>query len=167
MREIGKGIIRQAKKGNGKAFRQVVEYYQHIVYRISYVLLGNSKLAEELASDTLIYAYINMERYPGKQKFSLWLFQIIVFLGKERLCDKRSVFEEDSNMATLFLNTSLEERLSIMLQSSNGLTHKEISHVLCLPAPEVFSFIWKGREAVRENFHKLHERNILEVDNPL
>lgn len=68
--------IESVRNGNVKSFSVIVEKYQKMVYTLALKLLKNSQLAEEIAQDTFLKAFQNINNYQGKSRFSTWLYSI-------------------------------------------------------------------------------------------
>ena len=69
-------LIRQVLQGNQIAFRQLVERYQSYVFTITFRVLKNREIAEEVAQDVFIKVYRMLGTYQQKSKFSTWLYTI-------------------------------------------------------------------------------------------
>ncbi|GAA0600280.1 hypothetical protein GCM10009001_15850 [Virgibacillus siamensis] len=78
MEEINHRIIRKVKKGNRKAFGQLIDFYKQNIYQICVSRIGNVSTAETIAKDVFLYVYFNIDGYDMNKKFSLWLYSITV-----------------------------------------------------------------------------------------
>ena len=159
MREIGRSVIRQVKKGDYFAFEKLVEHYHQSVYQICYIIIGDERGAEELAKDIFLHVYEHIgDCQTNDKKFSLWLYQKTVNLARNQLSEgDRTVVTEcpafngiNKNDIPLLMNVTLRERLALTLKSSNCLSVKEISDVLDIPNSDTKTRIWRGREMIRE-----------------
>ncbi|WP_394750441.1 RNA polymerase sigma factor [Spongiimicrobium salis] len=63
-------------EGDTNAFSVVVERYKHMVYTLALRLVKNKEEAEEVAQDTFIKVYGNLEKFKGDSKFSSWIYRI-------------------------------------------------------------------------------------------
>ncbi|MFK5983559.1 MAG: sigma-70 family RNA polymerase sigma factor [Flavobacteriaceae bacterium] len=69
-------LIQKTLEGDTKAFGQLVEKYQALVFTIVIRMVRNREEAEEVAQDTFIKAYQSLANFRGDSKFSSWLYSI-------------------------------------------------------------------------------------------
>lgn len=63
--------------GNKKAFEQLVNKYQGQIRRFFLNLTaGNAALSDDLAQETFIKVYLNLQSFKGTAGFSTWLFRV-------------------------------------------------------------------------------------------
>ncbi|RLL42674.1 hypothetical protein D8M04_14040 [Oceanobacillus piezotolerans] len=152
MKEIGNHIIKRVRKGNNQAFQKLVQHYQHSIYTLSILMLGNEKKAEVLATETFLYAYSHINDYiKADMKFSVWLYQSMASLAQRQLeegCNKRDAKMKISTEGILLylLNIPFKKRLAIILNCCYHLSEREISEVLHTPRSEIRSYIYQVRE---------------------
>lgn len=70
------GIIGRAKQGDREAFAELVNLYKDRVYHVSYRMLGSRQEAEDVAQETFLRVYSNLENYDPQYKFSTWIYRI-------------------------------------------------------------------------------------------
>lgn len=156
MKEIGKRIMKQVKKGNHDAFQKLVQHYQQSVYNICILMMGNEEKAEELAGETFLYAYSNMDDYFETDKqFSIWLYQSLVCLAEKQLKGDVCMNKVEGNHSTdgilsLLVNVSLKERIALILSCYYHLSDQEIGEVLHAPKSKIRTYIWRAREILRK-----------------
>ncbi|MGB0836737.1 MAG: RNA polymerase sigma factor [Flavobacteriaceae bacterium] len=66
--------ILQEKKIND--FSYLVDRYQDMVYTLSFKLVQDSQLANDISQEAFIKAYKNLKSFNGSSKFSTWLYTI-------------------------------------------------------------------------------------------
>lgn len=161
MKEIRKRVIKQVQKGDGNAFRKVVQHYHEFAYQVSFLIMGEEKKAEKLASDVFLYGYSHIDNFFNtNQRFSLWLVQIIVSLGEKRLTEEDNLKSANVNhfiptrkhqdIQSLLMRICFKKRLALIFHSKKLFTNREIGEVLHIPKTELPSYIWQGREMLRE-----------------
>ena len=69
-------LIEEAKKGNEKAFSNLMCRYKDSIYYIILKMVNNSTDAEDLTIETFSKAFKNIESYTPTFAFSTWLFKI-------------------------------------------------------------------------------------------
>lgn len=80
-----KELIEMFKKGEEKAFEEIVRRYQKKVYNTIYRILGNPEDANDLAQEVFIRVYRKLHLFQGKASFSTWLFTITSNLCRDEL----------------------------------------------------------------------------------
>ncbi|WP_226677356.1 RNA polymerase sigma factor SigW [Rossellomorea aquimaris] len=99
MEALVKKRIKQVLKGDQNAFAELVELYKDKVFQICYRMLGNRHEAEDIAQEAFIRAYINIETFNQKRKFSTWLFRIATNLCIDRIRKKKPDYFLDAEVA--------------------------------------------------------------------
>lgn len=70
-------LITRAKKGDERAFTQLVRKYEQTVWGFAYKLCRDKEKAEESFQDTFINVYRKLHQFNGSAKFSTWLYSIV------------------------------------------------------------------------------------------
>ena len=78
-------LVQRFKKGEKEIFEKLVRRYQHKVYNTTYRMLGNREDAGDLAQETFIRVYQNLDRFKEKANFATWLFRITTNLCRDQL----------------------------------------------------------------------------------
>ncbi len=76
-KNIDSELIDRAKKGDERAFTELVKRYENIVYSFSYKVCRDKEKATETLQDTFVNVYKNLSAFKGKSKFSTWLYSIV------------------------------------------------------------------------------------------
>lgn len=78
-------LIARIKQGDSAAFRLIFERHQRLVFRFLYGIVGDDALAEELAQETFLQAYKNINTLKDETKLATWLCGIAKNLAYNRL----------------------------------------------------------------------------------
>lgn len=78
-------LIEEIKQGDRDAFRQLVVRYEKRLYRVIYRFVRDNALAEDLAQETFLRVYENLEQFDLSRRFGPWLFRIGVNLTLDYL----------------------------------------------------------------------------------
>lgn len=70
--------IRRSRNGDAEAFGSLVQRYKRMIDALTYRMTGSLADAEDLAQETFIQAYRQLERFRGEAGFSSWLYRIAV-----------------------------------------------------------------------------------------
>ncbi len=66
----------EARKGDQKAFRVLVERHSQSLFRLAYRMTGNEQDAEDVVQETFLRAYKQIHRFDGRAAFGTWLYRI-------------------------------------------------------------------------------------------
>ena len=69
-------LIQSIRKGNTRAFSELVNTYKDLVYTLTLRMLGNREEAEEVSQDTFIKVFNSLEHFKGDSKISTWVYRI-------------------------------------------------------------------------------------------
>ena len=166
-------VRRVAAEHDRQAFDLLVRRYQSPVRKFLLSLtLGNESLSDDMAQDTFLKAFLNIDRFRAEAAFSTWLMRIAyrVFCDYKRKASPATV-EYDSGHHALSgraddsLTTSSgesgamlidiyhalsllrdEERTCITLQLIEGESIERIAEITGLTANTVKSHLHRGKE---------------------
>jgi len=71
-------LVRASRRGDKEAFRELVERYERKVVSIALGMVHNREDAVEIAQETFVKAFENLERFKGESSFYTWLYRIVV-----------------------------------------------------------------------------------------
>ena len=69
-------LISEIRRGNTRAFSDLVDTYKDLVFTLSLRMLGNREEAEEVAQDVFIKVYNSLPNFKGDSKLSTWIYKI-------------------------------------------------------------------------------------------
>lgn len=70
------GWIEAARWGDAAAWEQLVRAHQQPIFRLAYLLLGDSDDAEDVAQETFLRAYHALARFDSTRPLRPWLMRI-------------------------------------------------------------------------------------------
>ncbi|MEG9298630.1 RNA polymerase sigma factor SigW [Mangrovibacillus sp. Mu-81] len=140
MEALVKKRIKQVLKGDQSAFAELVELYKDKVFQICYRMLGNRHEAEDISQEAFIRAYVNIETFNQKRKFSTWLFRIATNLCIDRIRKKKPDYYLDAEVA-----------------GTDGLTmYSQVAADVKMPEDEVENM--ELQETIQKEISKLPEK---------
>jgi len=77
-------LIRECRRGNKDAFRELVERYQRKILSVAVGMLHNQDDALEVTQEAFVKAYGSLDRFKGESSFYTWLYRIVVNLAIDR-----------------------------------------------------------------------------------
>lgn len=78
-------LILQVQQGHRRAYDFLVLRYKDRIYSYILRMLRDPDLAEELAQDALVRAYVNADKYRTIARFSTWLYTIALNLVRNHV----------------------------------------------------------------------------------
>jgi RNA polymerase sigma-70 factor, ECF subfamily len=81
--------------GNREAYREIVERYQARVFRIASALVKNREDAVDIAQESFVRAYANLESFKGDSRFATWLYKIVNNLCIDWIRRRRTAQSEE------------------------------------------------------------------------
>jgi RNA polymerase sigma-70 factor (ECF subfamily) len=71
-------LVRQARRGDLKAYDELVRRYQERIYATIYHMTANHEDANDLAQESFIKAFSALKSFKGGSSFYTWLYRIAV-----------------------------------------------------------------------------------------
>lgn len=104
-------LIAQLKKGDGEAFRQLVDNYQKLVLNSCYKFVYNRETAEDLTQDVFIEVYRSINTFRADSKLSTWIYRISISKSLDYLKGQKRK-KRFAILKSLFGEDEVEERIS-------------------------------------------------------
>ena len=73
-------LVRSAQKGDGQAFRRLVEKYQRRVYQLALGMLKDPDDAMDIAQETFVRVHRYLPSFKGDSSFFTWTYRIAMNL---------------------------------------------------------------------------------------
>ncbi|MCJ7855228.1 sigma-70 family RNA polymerase sigma factor [Lachnospiraceae bacterium NSJ-143] len=170
------GLIKKARKGDGRAFSMLIENHERFVYNVVYRITGNQEDARDAAQEAFLKAFRNFESYDESSAFSTWLYRIAVntaidYLRKRKKESSISFEDYMAEEKPESVSSSVEEKVIsnegvskiieavnsldeefktvIVLRDMEGMDYKEISEITGCPVGTVKSRLSRGRGKLR------------------
>ena len=71
-------LVLQCQQGDPVAFETLVSQHQRMIHSLTFRMTGSAADAEDLAQETFIRAFDQLDTFRGSAKFSTWLYRIAV-----------------------------------------------------------------------------------------
>ena len=182
-------LIDSARKGDARAFNQLVLLYQRMAYNVAYRILGDPDAASDATQDAFLKAFKAMRRFRGGS-FKAWLLRIVTNACYDQLrrkqrrpasslddlpveadhsyymhdpAERPDEFVERQELGdTIQAGIStlpVEQRTVLVLSDVQGLSYTEIAEVTGLSLGTVKSRLSRGRARVRD--YLMEQRELL------
>lgn len=118
-------LVVRALEGSESAYRELLERFRRPVFSVIYRMVGDREVAEDLAQESFVKAFNNLDSYNPSYRFSSWLFKIannhsIDYLRRARL---QTVSIHGSPHAS---DPQREEGTRIVLEASGETPEQEV-----------------------------------------
>jgi|ERR1700733_694184 RNA polymerase sigma-70 factor, ECF subfamily len=91
-------LVREAQRGNGAAFEELVRCYDQAVLRLALHLTGSEQEAQDIYQEAFLKAYRNLGSFRFECSFYTWIYRIVSNLCLDHL-RKKQVRKEDAPVA--------------------------------------------------------------------
>jgi len=163
-----KELIKQAKKGNKEAFTKLIELNLPKLYKIARAKLSEELDIEDVIQETLMKAYLNLNRLKSVDKFSLWLTKILVnecnnIYRKSKVIhiqyddyvipvnvEYENALDNEMMYSKIMNLLEPEDRIIMVLYYSNGYTTKQISEIININENTIKGRLKRAKENLRE-----------------
>ena len=179
--DIDSVLIEKVKKGNKGAFDFLVNKYYPRVYASLFSFTKSKEDSEDLAQQTFIKAWQQIESFRGDSAFFTWIYRIAINLAKNFVVSSsykkqkantsiqdvaieitsyeniESVLTHNQSMQEIkdFIKTMPESlKTAFTLRESEGKSYEEISIITETPIGTVRSRIFRARELIIEYMQK-------------
>jgi RNA polymerase sigma-70 factor (ECF subfamily) len=157
-------LVERVQRANDHhAFEQLMRQNQSPIRQfLRRLTLQNQAVADELAQETFLKAFVHIKSYRGEGKFLSWLFKIAYQQFVSNLRKKTELtnveledkaddgqFEHrlvaEKTAKDLLKHLKSDERAILLLHFSHDLTHQEIAMVMQIPLGTVKTLIRRSR----------------------
>ena len=179
--DIDSVLIEKVKKGNKGAFNFLVNKYYPRVYASLFSFTKSKEDSEDLAQQTFIKVWQQIESFRGDSAFFTWIYRIAINLAKNFVVSSsykkqkvntsiedaaieitsyeniESVLTHNQSMTEIrdFIKTMPESlKTAFTLRESDGKSYEEISIITNTPIGTVRSRIFRARESIIEFMKK-------------
>lgn len=162
-------LVLRCRNGDPEAFATLVRNYQRMVHAIAYRMTGSLADAEDLAQETFVRAYRQIDGFRGDAKFSSWLYRVTVnttLNWVEREQRRRRAYDEfaaeaelpaasDANGAAsrriqeALLKLPPKQRAAVILTTYDHVSHGEAAKVLGCSESTVSWRVFAARRKLR------------------
>ena len=183
-------IIGEIQKGNTGAFAKIIEDYKKLIGYIVFRMVSNPADREDIAQDIFIKVYQKLNQFRFEAKFSTWISKIayntcINYLNKKEtlISQNHLTIDKDWDSSLSNPNTPLLElekielsekinqeilqlpenyRMAITLFHLQEFNYQEISEIMNLPVGTVKSYLFRGRQYLKEKLQREYHTKVLE-----
>ncbi len=116
-----KELISEIRKGNTRAFSDLVDGYKDLVFTLALRMLGNREEAEEVSQDVFIKVYRSLPNFKGDSKVSTWIYRIAYNTCLDRIKKiKKKRMHTDLNHIDQIAYADLDTAFDKMVQTERS-----------------------------------------------
>ncbi len=92
MEQTDTELVKLAQSGDKAAFSLLVKRYQSMVKRIAIGMVAQEDIAQELAQEAILRAYLSLQQLRDSKRFKNWLYSIVLNLCRNYLRARKTDF---------------------------------------------------------------------------
>lgn len=171
-----KAIIRRIRRGNDRAFGELVSRYRNQVGALAYKMVGDYDEAADITQNVFVKTSQNLWRYDENKRFYTWLYRITVnasidYMRKHRrhrhepLDNVRDTVENHrDNPESNYRNNQLREELTnaadrlngkqksaFILRDIEGCQIDDVANIMDMPEATVRWYLHRARQKIRKD----------------
>ncbi|WP_316569028.1 sigma-70 family RNA polymerase sigma factor [Neobacillus sp. YIM B06451] len=161
-------LIKQALKGNDKAFLTLFQQYEQDIYRTAFIYVKNQSDALDVVQETAYRSFKSIKNLKEPKYFKTWLIKIAISCSIDLLRKQKKVvqlkpeYEEfipvddkddidlEITIRDLIELLNEDEKSMIILRFYEGLTIKEASEVLDIPLGTAKTILYRALGNLRK-----------------
>jgi len=166
-------LIQQVRQGKSAAAETLVDMYWDRVYTFAYRLSFNQADAEDIAQETFLRAFKNLDSYRPEGSFKSWLLRVAtnIFLDQRKAARSRDVISADMSkyveaapsaedrydqqelldaLWQVVQTLSKEQQVVILLRAVEHLDYPEIAGILAVKESTARWHMYEARRILRQ-----------------
>ncbi len=169
--DVDRLVVARARRGDHRAFAQIVDHYDHRLRGLAYRLLGDRDRMDDVLQEAYVKAFRSLPRFKGESGLGTWLYRIVYNACIDDLRARKGVVSLDDHPETVdaadtrpgpadvavdrhdlaaALDTlPADQRAAVMLVDAYGLDYGEAADVLGVAAGTIGSRLSRARGALR------------------
>ncbi len=170
--EEDKQLVAKARKGDAKAFEDLVNKHYGTMFKMAFKWCGNKNDAEDITQDACIKLARGLDSFKGNSAFTSWLYRLVINTGKDWYKKQNRHPSNPGELETVSTGSKSEEQLytkqvlaavhklpngekeALLLVMSEGLSHKEAAKVLGCKESTISWRIHEARKKLSAQFEK-------------
>jgi RNA polymerase sigma-70 factor, ECF subfamily len=163
-------ILRRARRGDQRAFAQLVRHYDDGLRALAYRLLGDRDRMDDALQEAYVDAFRALPGFRGEAEFGTWLYRIAYTACLDELRRTRTVVPLDSvrdrvdpspttdervaargDLGAALATLPPEDRAAVLLVDAQGFDYRSAAEILGVPEGTVASRLNRARGALRRH----------------
>jgi len=145
-------------------YRRLAKDYGNRVFAVCFGMLGNSHDAEDVAQQTLLKGFANIEQLEDEQKFGAWICKIarnlcVDFIRKQRrektidpacVVQRQNGRKDYTELHSALTKLSEEYRVALMLYYFDGQSTRSVAEAMGISEAAAQTRLSRARKQLRE-----------------
>ncbi|HET7137404.1 MAG TPA: sigma-70 family RNA polymerase sigma factor [Gaiellaceae bacterium] len=163
-------IVRRARRGDQRAFAQLVRHYDDGLRALAYRLLGDRDRMDDALQEAYVNAFRALPGFRGDAELATWLYRIAYNACIDELRRTRIVVPLDSvreradpsqpadervaargDLGAALAALPPEDRATVLLVDAQGFDYRSAAEILAVPDGTVASRLNRARAALRRH----------------
>jgi RNA polymerase sigma-70 factor (ECF subfamily) len=121
-------LVQRVRGGDRQAFTSIMRRYQKRVYWTARRIVGDHHVADEVAQETFIKAYLALGSFRNDSSFFTWLYRIAVNLSLNAVRKRQVIsYMRDSDILRRFLPSRERADMTAITNDLEARLHKAVS----------------------------------------
>jgi RNA polymerase sigma-70 factor (ECF subfamily) len=181
---MNSNIIDQLKKRDEKAFRQLVEEYQRMVFQTCMGIVHNADDADDVSQEVFIEVFNSIDHFRADSKISTWLYRIAVnkSLNHIRANKRKRLFQSlgfsnspdvadtsipidaiENQQRKKIMDAAIDslpenQRTAFVLHKIDDLSYKEIAEIMNVSLSSVESLIFRAKQNLQKKLLNCYKK---------
>jgi RNA polymerase sigma-70 factor (ECF subfamily) len=121
-------LVARTLDGDEDAYATLVDRYKEGLYRHCFRFTRNEDEAEDIAQMAFIEAYVHLDRYDSRFRFSTWLYKIATNLALMQLRKRREIRASDEELDRIVSNLPSTDQPALARELHEAIDNLPIQH---------------------------------------
>jgi RNA polymerase sigma-70 factor (ECF subfamily) len=164
-------LIQKCKRGDRRAFGELLGEYERPVYNAAYRIVGNPDDAADVTQAVFLKVFERLDQYDPKYRFFSWIYRISINESINHINRSKKQQPLDDNEVALTrgpeelvqagdLSRGIQDglmelqenyRVVVVLRHFSDCSYRQISDILHIPEKTVKSRLYSARQIMKEN----------------
>jgi RNA polymerase sigma-70 factor (ECF subfamily) len=161
-------VLARARRGDHRAFAQIVDHYDHRLRGLAFRLLGDRDRMDDVLQEAYVKAFRSMPRFKGDSALGTWLYRIVYNACIDDLRARKATVPLDDrldvadtrpdpadvaigrrDLAAALDTLPPDQKAAVLLVDAYGLDYAEAADVLGVATGTIGSRLNRARTSLR------------------
>ena len=166
--EVDALVLARARRGDHRAFAQIVDHYDHRLRALAFRLLGDRDRMDDVLQEAYVKAFRSMPRFKGDSALGTWLYRIVYnaciddlrsrketvpldehFEVADRRPDPADIAVGRGDLAAALDTLPPDQKAAVLLVDAYGLDYAEAASALGVATGTIGSRLNRARATLR------------------
>jgi RNA polymerase sigma-70 factor (ECF subfamily) len=170
--DVDRLVLARARRGDHRAFAQIVDHYDHRLRGLAYRLLGDRDRMDDVLQEAYVKAFRSLPRFKGESALGTWLYRIVYNACIDDLRSRKATVSLDDrpeggidtadprpdpadvatgrrDLAAALATLPPDQKAAVLLVDAYGLDYAEAADALGVAAGTIGSRLSRARTSLR------------------